>query len=267
MVQYNCDKCNKNFDKKDSYLKHLNRITPCVKITDKIELIKLELLENYNNNIKNIEKKIKKDFEIKFNTYKIEKNKILQEQNNILIKTISDMQTEQKNLINRLNALETFIIKNININNDFINDELQNGGAIEGLQFENQLSNELKKYNINVYFDKEITKKYGKSSAGVDIVIKYNNNLITLQCKREIKLGSLKDVNHFIIGSQIIEKKENIKPKLYWISKVAPNKSALESLELYNITIITDINSKNCLKKCIDNIKKDMDIKDEILKK
>jgi hypothetical protein len=45
------------------------------------------------------------------------------------------------------------------------------------------------------------------------------------------------------------------------ISKVAPNKSALESLKLDNITIITDINSKNCLKKCIDNIKKDMDIK------
>jgi hypothetical protein len=177
------------------------------------------------------------------------------------------MQTEQKALNNRLNALETFIIKNINVNTDFINDELQNGGAIEGLQFENQLSNELKKYNINVYFDKEITKKYGKSCAGVDIVIKKDNKLITLQCKREIKSGSLKDVNHFIRGSQIIEKKENIKPKLYWISKVAPNKSALESLELDNITIITDINSKNCLKKCIDNIKKDMDIKDEILKK
>jgi len=80
--------------------------------------------------------------------YKIETNKILQEQNNILIKTISDMQIEQKNLTNRLNTFETFMIKNININNEFINDQLQNGGAIEGLQFENQLSNELKKYNI-----------------------------------------------------------------------------------------------------------------------
>ena len=78
--------------------------------------------------------------------YKIETNKILQEQNNILIKTISDMQIEQKNLTNRLNTFETFMIKNININNEFINDELQNGGAIEGLQFENQLFNELKKY-------------------------------------------------------------------------------------------------------------------------
>jgi hypothetical protein len=50
---------------------------------------------------------------------------------------------------------------------------------------------------------------------GVDIIVKQDDKLITLQCKREIKSGSLKDVNHFIRGSQIIKKKENIKPKLF----------------------------------------------------
>ena len=256
MVQYKCITCDKKFDKKHNYEVHINRKFKCkqkpreIILKDDIELFE-EKLEEQTIEID----KLNQD------------NIILKEQNKNLTKLISNMQTEQKALNNRLNALETFIIKNINVNTDFINDELQNGGAIEGLQFENQLSNELKKYNINIYFDKEITKKYGKSCAGVDIVIKKDNKLITLQCKREIKSGSLKDVNHFIRGSQIIEKKENIKPKLYWISKVAPNKSALESLKLDNITIITDINSKNCLKKCIDNIEKDMDLKDEILKK
>jgi hypothetical protein len=265
MVQYICENCDKEFNKLSNYNTHKNRKNKCKKPTPKLEDI---------HKLKSENRKLRKDFdelkEIINNMMKENLNKNttinINANTSTIHQNISNIQTEQKALNNRLNALETFIIKNININNDFINDELQNGGAIEGLQFENQLSNELKKYNINVYFDKEITKKYGKSSAGVDIIVKNDDKLITLQCKREIKSGSLKDVNHFIRGSQIIEKKENIKPKLYWISKVAPNKSALESLKLDNITIITDINSKNCLKKCIDNIKKDMDINNEILK-
>jgi predicted nuclease with TOPRIM domain len=135
MVQYKCITCNKKFDKKYNYEVHINRKFKCkqkpreITINDDIELFE-EKLE---------EQKIEID---KIN----QDNAILKEQNKNLIKLISDMQFEQKNLNNRLNVLETFIIKNININNDFINDELQNGGAIEGLQFENQLFNELKKY-------------------------------------------------------------------------------------------------------------------------
>jgi|694.fasta_scaffold151160_3 hypothetical protein len=254
MVEYECKRCKKIFNKKSSYLTHFNRKIKCKIIKQEIhdEIIKLTE-ENNKINLENINL--------------LEQNELLKIENNNLV--------EQNKQLNKINQNNIFLIEQ---NNNLMkimsnmqllvnNDELQNGGAIEGLQFENQLSNKLKKYNVNVYFNKEITKKYGKSCAGVNIIVKKDDKLITLQCKKKIKSGSLKDVNHFIKGSQIIEKKENTKPNLYWISKVSPNKSALELLKLDNITIITDINSKNCLKKCIDNIKKDMDLKDEILKK
>jgi hypothetical protein len=77
MVNYNCDKCNKNFEKKDSYIKHLNRKTPCVKITDKIELIKLELTENHIKETKKIEKKLRKEFNDKLEEQKLETKKII----------------------------------------------------------------------------------------------------------------------------------------------------------------------------------------------
>ena len=241
MVQYNCENCNKEFDRISNYKNHINRKYGCKKPQLKQEDLNKIIQENNKIN---------------------EDNTILKEQVKNLTKIISEMKIEQKNLSTRLNAIENLINKNINP--DLIIEDLQNGGAIEGLQFENQLSKELKKYNMNVYFDKEIIKKYGKICAGVDIVIKKDGKLVTLQCKREIKAGTLKDVNHFIRGSQIIEKKENIKPKLYWISKVAPNKAGLESLKNDNITIITDINSNSAINKCINNITKDMNINDEI---
>ena len=188
----------------------------------------------------------------------------LKKENAKLIEQNINLQTEQKNIIKRLNIIENLIVKNtgINIGDENIDNELQNGGAIEGLQFENKLFKELKKYDLTVYFDKEITKKYGKSCAGIDIIIKRNNKLIILQSKREIKSGSLKDVNHFIRGSQIIQKEEKIEPILYWVSKIIPNKSALESLKIDNVNLIIDINSNNALKKCINNIKKDLNIED-----
>jgi len=249
MVNYKCITCNKNFDKKYNYDVHINRKFKC-KAKEK----------NKKEDLDSIEEKLRKEFDDKLEAQQIENNNI----NKALTNIISEMKIEQKNLSRRLNTIEILITKNTNTTPDLVIEDLQNGGAIEGLQFENQLSKELKKYNMNVYFDKEITKKYGKICAVVDIVIKKDGNLVTLQCKREIKAGTLKDVNHFIRGSQIIEKKENIKPKLYWISKIAPNKAGLESLKNDNITIITDINSNNAINKCINEIKKDMNIKDKI---
>jgi hypothetical protein len=66
---------------------------------------------------------------------------------------------------------------------------------------------------------KIITKKYGKSCTGIDIVIKRNNKLIILQSKREIRIIKRCQFNN-----------------------------------RYQF--------KKYLKKCIDNIKKDLNIED-----
>jgi len=260
MVEHECKRCKRVFNKKSTYDSHLNKKNKC-------PIIKRETNNKIIELTKENEKlKIEKDKD-KYEELKGE-NSILIEKNIILNTIITNLQTEQKNIIKRLNIIENLIVKNtgINIDDENIDNELQTGGAIEGLQFENKLFKELKKYDLTIYFDKEITKKYGKSCAGIDIVIKRNNKLIILQSKREIKSGSLKDVNHFIRGSQIIQKEEKIDPILYWISKIIPNKSALESLKLDNVNLIIDINSKNALKKCIDNIKKDLNIEDTKIK-
>jgi regulator of replication initiation timing len=171
MVEYECKRCKKIFDKKSNYEKHINRKTKCEivkrQINDKIlelseenkkikienEKLKMEKdRDKYEELAKENEKlKMKKDRD-KYEELAKENEKLkmdkdrdkyeeLKKENSKLIEQNINLQTEQKNIIKRLNIIENLIVKNtgINIDDENIDNELQTGEAIEGLQFENKL--------------------------------------------------------------------------------------------------------------------------------
>jgi uncharacterized C2H2 Zn-finger protein len=49
MVEYNCEKCLKKFDRKDSYQKHINRKYPC--ISNEISNIKDDKIDQIEKQI------------------------------------------------------------------------------------------------------------------------------------------------------------------------------------------------------------------------
>jgi uncharacterized C2H2 Zn-finger protein len=95
-ILYKCDKCNKEFNQKSNYLTHINRKIPCnnnISIEDKYKI-----LENQNNNL------IKEINEIKYKNIILEQEniKINELYNNLLDKCIknSNNTTNNTNTIN-----------------------------------------------------------------------------------------------------------------------------------------------------------------------
>lgn len=115
--------------------------------------------------------------------------------------------------------------------------------AEEGLKFERELNEEIKKLGITTYFDKEIVKKFGDYAQGIDIIGIYNDKHVYIQTKREEKKGNLKDIHHFLFGCLMI--KNDLKPndiKMIWSCKSEPNKSSIKSLEKMNCINICEPN-------------------------
>jgi hypothetical protein len=126
--------------------------------------------------------------------------------------------------------------------------------AVDGLTFEKNLSDELRKKCNNVYFDKEVKDKYGVMCWGVDIVGIHEDKIIMVQCKRSNTADGIKDVNHFIRGSLVIKEKEQKPCKLFWCCKTKPTKDGIESLNYDNVTIIEEDNQDVCINKSMIEI-------------
>ena len=165
MVLYNCEKCNKEFNQKSNYLKHINRKNPCILIENNIIIYKCEKCNkefnhktsylyhinkvNSCNDINLQEKSNKLEIELfnlksqnellikeKNNTKELE-NKLLkvEKENSIKKNKIILLEEENKKINELYNNLLDKCIKNNNIitntntvNNNTINITLKNFG-------------------------------------------------------------------------------------------------------------------------------------------
>lgn len=74
----------------------------------------------------------------------------------------------------------------------------------EGLDFENNIHKILEKTNYQLYNEKEIIKKYGRITFGIDHLLFVNDCIIGFQDKWKNKNNTNKDINHFINALNII---------------------------------------------------------------
>ena len=138
MINYICEKCNKEFNKKSNYIKHINRKNPCIKeeinsITYKCENCNKEFDKkiNYTNHINKNKKCNIIDLQEKYSNLEIECqqlkqiNQELKIENNKINELLEKCITNKNNIITNTN---TNIINNTNNTNNIIKIKLVNFG-------------------------------------------------------------------------------------------------------------------------------------------
>jgi hypothetical protein len=108
MGKYKCDNCEKEFDRKNCYENHINRINPCVKLLNPDNNIKLPENNNSNNNIINA-KRMKECLEKCICIYC---NKEFTRRDNVIYhikhscKKVKEIENEKLQIFNELKRIE-----------------------------------------------------------------------------------------------------------------------------------------------------------------
>ena len=136
MVLYICNKCNKNFSRKQSYEIHINRKIPCIPENNINKIINLEDNTKYlEENIKKLEEN-NKQYEEKCKQLE-NNNKELTEKNNQFEDKIKELETENKTLNNLVNKCfennKTIKTNNNNNNTNNINNNTTNNNTINNI--------------------------------------------------------------------------------------------------------------------------------------
>jgi len=141
MINYICEKCNKEFNKKSNYIKHINRKNPCIKeeinsITYKCENCNKEFDKkiNYTNHINKNKKCNIIDLQEKYSNLEIECqqlkqiNQELKIENNKINELLEKCITNKNNIITNTNTNIINNTNNTNNTNNIIKIKLVNFG-------------------------------------------------------------------------------------------------------------------------------------------
>jgi hypothetical protein len=174
MVNHTCDKCKKEFNKKSTYLNHINKKFSCEPIKVQIQINpdeskKIQFLENINDNIENFEnnKNFSCNFcnKIFFNNSNLNKHL---KNNSCKVKKLQDEEKE--------NIFKILLAKD---------EELKN----ENKELEQNNLNLQKKYNELQFDNKNLLKNYKKIEKNYEELENNNKNLIKCNKKLEDKIN------------------------------------------------------------------------------
>lgn len=109
-----------------------------------------------------------------------------------------------------------------------------------GREFENKIHDFLLKTNSPILREKEIVRKYGKITNGIDHLVYggyHNNILIAIQDKWTSSSPQLSAINHFIRCVKCLEKIEQKNVIAIFVTKKNITKGAKESFDFENNTL------------------------------
>lgn len=122
--------------------------------------------------------------------------------------------------------------------------KITNKNQLLGNLFEEILYNKLKELNIfdEIYYERDLLKKYGWHSSSIDYLLVYKNKFIVLQLKwRNTKRKENLSINNFVKSTLFMQNRMHDKEYMcgFWISRLKPFDDNISFLAQHSINYVS----------------------------